>query len=608
MAGAYLRYHTSFSGEVLTKRFTANELNGELFDVELVPQGNTFALRIKLLGELVIELLAISFHISKQGAVQCLNKQYQLQHLQGEIHNNDLTPLHIQYQYEGQHYLISNTHGWFSWSAKDEGDQINFTIYPDAAAMHPAWSHRESQRKPDAVAMQNRDHEYALSFACNEIDLALAPPILSRYPFGAEAGFIITDHCDYDQADTLRTFLDAWLGKGLKMTKGVFALKSNYAKDGLAATLEDEDYHRLINELYNDGSEIAPHALNQSGQISKKQFDAALDSISKAYNCRTWIDHGSYQKYTYSVGGSGNEYQLSKRLKDLGYTSLWSYYDAAIDPTRSLNIFAATHTSYKQFTKHLLRGNFATAGHYLKTVLEQRAQTSGRRSTMSKLMGAVRKNLVAKKSIGGLVKDIGKVFRYSAAQALPYTEEELNYFSPVLHTELKQPLYTREAHELVLFATQEVVHTQDAYTETALEQMIAERGLHIGHTYLLNKLPYLNGVFDKGSNELSEGWITFVESLSGQVKAGNIWNPTMQEFVGYMLQLQSLRVTHLSPRSMLIENKRNKDIVGLSFMAGSNVLIGLAWGSVQPQYKQTSNGQILFWGNIPAGNSITVSW
>lgn len=598
----YFRYRESlYQDEVHVKQYVNGLIAEELFSLRINESGNIVEVCAELKDQLIVELFSVGLKIKKEGAVQCLNRYRRVQDVSSAVWNNNLTLLHVRYQHNGKNYLLSNTQAWFSYNVKDEGEHLSFTIYLDAAAMHPAWSHRESTRKADSVRMLHSGDQYKLSFSIDEIEAT--PPVLSRYPLGTEACFIITDHCDYDQADTLQTFLNGWLGKGLKLTKGVFALRSDYAKEGLAATLEDKDYLQLINELHNDGSEIAPHALNQSGQISKDSFDAALHSISETYNCRTWIDHGSYQKYTYSVGGGTNEYRLTDKLKELGFTSLWSYYDAPIDAAQSLNMFSSTPVSYKQVGKNLLRGKLATAGHYLKTILERKNQ--GNASTLVKLMGAVRKNLLSKTSIKGLIKDIYTVFRYSTRQEQYYTAGELNNFSPVLYSECRQPLYNREENDLLLFATQEVVHTKDAYTAELLNKLVAEKGLHIGHTYLLNTLPYLNGVFDN-NKQLSKEWMVFVAALSSAVKSGIMWNPTMHEFVAYTELLVKLNISYPTLRSMRIENKSDKDINGVSFFTNNTHTI--LWDGIVPDYRTDSAGERTFWGNIPAHASVTITW
>lgn len=606
---AYLRYHANVRGAIVqTKQYGKHELNNESFELSFEQADNNVLVFAQLKQELYVELFSVTFKIKKEGTAQYLNRHYQIQEICDEVWNNDLTPLHIQYQYNEQHYLLSNTQGWFSYSAKDESDYLSFTIYLDAAAMHPAWSHKKTERKADAIRLLPVAHQYELSFSINEIDASARPPVLCRYPFGAEAGFIITDHCDYDRADTLQTFLNDWLGKGLKMTKGVFALKSNYSKEGLAATMQDEDYRKLITELYKDGSEVSPHALNQSGQITKEVFDVAFTAISGEYECRTWIDHGSYQKYTYSVGGADNEYRLIDRLKEYAYSSLWSYYDAPINATQSLNIFSGMQISYRSVIKNILRGKIPVAAHYLKTVLEQQAQLNGRKPTLVKLMGALRKNLSGKKSISALKKDIATVVKYSSAQQLPYTAKELNNFSPVLYTESKQPLYQQQEKSLLLFASQEVVHTQDAYTPELLKDLVAERGLHIGHTYLLNTLPYLNGVFNS-KKQLSKKWMVFVVALSASVKNGSAWNPTMQEFVVYNKLLSALVFTYTSPRTLLVTNNNATAIEGLTFTIPAIQANKINWGNTPPQVRLLNNkNETIFWGTIPANNSITISW
>ena len=592
------------------KHFGENELENELFKLSLAQQENVIAVNAVLKKAIVVELFSVSFRIRKQDAVECIDRNYRHINLQDKIWNNDLTPLYIKYQCDGKSYLITNTKGFFSHSAKAEETYFDLNIYLDAAALHPSWSHRKSEKESDAVCVRPMGHCYELSFShTTQID-DIAVPILSRYPFGAEAGFVITDHCDYDQADTLQIFLEGWKGKGLKLTKGVFAKKSDYNKVNLAASLEDDVYYKLIKELHADGSEIAPHALNQSGNIDGQTFTETLAKISNEFDCQTWIDHGSYLKYCYSVGGGENaEYLLVDKLKAHNYTSLWSYYDAAVDATQSLNIFSRTGNSYQRVLRNILRGRWGTAAHYLKTIIERNENGSGSKSTLVKLLGAARKNLLNKKSISGLVEDMRIAFKYSSGKQLPYTTKELENFSPVLFTESKQPLAQHKVCELIIFTSQEVVHTQEAYTPAALNKLTAEKGLHIGHTYLLNTLPYINGVFDKKTKQLNSEWSIFVDALSKKVRSGSIWNPDMQEFVAYNKQLSALIFTHSPPRSLLVTNNDTKPVEGLTFIIPTIQANNISWGNTSPQSRLCSNkNETMLWGTIPANNSVTISW
>jgi hypothetical protein len=606
---AAIRYRDNVdTTDTYYKHFVEKELQNELFDLSFTQDGNIIAVKAILKRAIIVELFSVSFRINKQGAVQCIDRNYQHTILQDELWNNDLTPLHIKYQFDGKQYLLSNERGSFSHSIKDEGAHFDLTIYLDASAIHPSWSHRKSEKEPDATRLLPIGYSYEISFGLTQTN-DIAVPVLSRYPFGAEAGFIITDHCDYDQVDTLQSFLQGWLGKGLKLTKGVFAKRSDYNKENLAASLDDEAYYKLIKELQADGSEIAPHALNQSGNIDGQTFKAALDKVSIAFDCRTWIDHGSYLKYCYSVGGAENaEYKLVDKLKEHHYTSLWSYHDAPVDATQSLNIFSSSRNNYKQIFKNALRGKWGVAAHYFKTIVERNEDGNGSRSVLVKLMGAARKNLVSKKSISGLMKDARTAFKYSLGKQLPYTTKELEKFSPVLFTESKQPLNQYKDNELILFTSQEVVHTQDAYTPAALNKLIAEKGLHIGHTYLLNTLPYINGIFDKQTKQLSHEWKTFVAALSEYVKEGSVWNPNMHEFIDYNKQLSSLSFTHNSSRSILVKNSSNKAIEGLSFIIPTNNISNISWGNTQLNSRNTKENETIFWGTVPANNSITISW
>src|SRR4030095_6638374 len=99
---------------------------------------------------------------------------------------------------------------------------------------------------------------------------------------------------------------DGWLGRGLKISKGVFTLGPRPGEPVKNSSLEDEEYFSLIKTLFSDGSEIVPHALKSKGQLSRDEFMGAMNKLSALFHPRTWIDHGSYLKYCYSQGAKEN--------------------------------------------------------------------------------------------------------------------------------------------------------------------------------------------------------------------------------------------------------------------------------------------------------------
>lgn len=624
---ASLRYReteiTASENKNLTKQFDKDSFDNELFKLEVnfTKQADNTKVAISALMKKRIapELFAIHFKMPKTGKVVCLDRYYQLRTVKTSVWNNDLTPLYLAYTYDNYQWLFTNTSGLFSYHAIDKGESLEFTIFIDAAALHPKWSYRDGKRISSASPMVNAGHESCIEFCVLSSPTQIDMPFLSRYPNGADAAFVLTDHCDYDDTNRLDSFLhgngNGWLGKGLKITKGAFTLKSNAPNAKKASTLEDNDYAGLMQKLQNDGSEIVPHALNQSGQITGIEFRTALHKISNAYKPQTWIDHGSYLKYCYSVGGADDpQYTLIDNLKHNGFTSLWSYFDIQVAPSHSLNHFTETtqHGTTAIILHKILKGQFLIAAHHLKSMLERSDTGTKWQSLALKFVYLFRtKVMSAKQSPKIKTASLKDILKTSAETYLPYTVDEIIHFSPALYGESGKPFHQVDKNEMTLFATQEVVQIDNSYTKEALDKLIRERGLHLGHTYILNSLPYINGIYKRSTqNTLADYWINFTNDLSELVKAGRIWNPNMGEFVSYMKQLNSLKFEYCSLNKIRITNNSKEGLTGLTLYASANIdPYGISWDGKKPKLKiNQGSGMTTFWNDIPAYATIDIEW
>jgi hypothetical protein len=560
-----MQAHICYRDGLELKRFDADAatFDNALFHLS-VDIADTISIKAVLQQPLQVQLFSLKFTIEKSGAVSYLNRHYKTEELRGTIHNNDFTPIHILFSHQAIHYAILGANKHYAHSIADKGDAFELTLYIDAAALHPQWSYSTQQRQPAVLPLLPAGHTYSISLQLLKSNTEMQLPILSRYPGGASAAFIITDHCDYDNTARLQNFLQSWLGKGLKMTKGVFTIASAKQAAKHAPILQDEAYRTLIQQLYNDGSEIAPHALAQSGQLSIDVFYDALLQIQQLFAPATWIDHGTYLKYCYTTGGATHpDYKLVEVLQAQGYTSLWAYHDTPVMPHQSLNIFSAIQPSLSgMFWHKLLQGKWQVAMHYLKTYLERNPTRS---ASLLQVFSALRM-LRSKRSCSKFWRDIAKAFKPHTTSSTPYTADELLQASPALYTETAQPFYTYKAG-LLLFASQEVVHTKDAYTPAMLDELIAANGLHIGHTYILNNQSYIDGIFS--GSKLSAQWLAFVDYLSAQVQQGKVWNPAMKEFTAWNKALNALHITYTSS-SISITNPTTNAITGLSFMIPGN--------------------------------------
>ncbi|MBX6332315.1 MAG: hypothetical protein IRY91_10760, partial [Gemmatimonadaceae bacterium] len=512
----------------------------------------------------------------------------------------------------------------------------------DAAALHPRWSFRD--RQTTSLAAPERDGTW-----CAEVGLLWrpvapeesdVPAIAGRFPWGREAALTITDHPDFDTTDAFRLFLDGepghrgWLGRGLRMTKSVFVIKSASVPRPPAPTLADRDYLALVERLHGEGSEIAPHGVNESGNIPPDQFRVALAHIAARFRPRTWIDHGLTLHYCYSMGGVTNpEYALLDRLREHGMTTLWAYHDIPANAADSLNLLAPArrdlHTVFRLTARHLARGEVLTAAHYLRSGVVARltgplghaagrALATGRHTYMAHRSADARWHTAARLAAG---RATSTLFRTAAAARndarvaprTPYTRAEAIDMAPSVYPERAVPLGQVRDDDLLLFSTLEVLHTTDALTPAAIARLIDERGVHIAHTYLLNRLPYIAGIFATpaapGGRRLARAWVDALEALTAEVSRGRVWNPTMGELAEWLRALQRIAVRPAGRCTIELDNPMDRTVHGYSLLLPPEAHVGdIRWGDAAPAGTRRWHDWLCVWGDVPAHATIAVRW
>ncbi|CAN5235397.1 hypothetical protein BH11BAC6_BH11BAC6_08360 [soil metagenome] len=459
----------------------------------------------------------------------------------------------------------------------------------DAPFLHPSWSQAGGKRST-AAEPQDAGTVYNCDFSIMNCENDFVPAIPMLYPDAHKSCFILTDHCDFDTTEKLKLFLhgtnnDGWIGRNLKITKGVFTLSSKTKDFNKNDSLEDVDYLSLINELYKDGSEIVPHALKSKGQLTSEVFHEALNKIVTLYKPQTWIDHGNYLKYCYSQGAKNNaSYKLIDALKAHHFLSLWSYHDVNVDAINSLNIF--TSKSYsdklvrKKFFSYLLKGKWMIAAHHFRSMIHRNYSKNILSDFLVYTMGHAKGSFIKWKTdkkhffqeLKLFFTAIPKFKRQRVQEILPYSNNELLKFSEAVFLEERRPLAQYKDGDIFMFSTFETTHTKDIYHKQALDQLISEYGLHIGHTYILNTLPYIANIFSEKNNELSlsQQWIDFTTQLSSYVNKKLIWNATMGSFTAWLKKLLLIELNYINANTFYINNKNVEAVVGFTFIIPSS--------------------------------------
>jgi hypothetical protein len=496
--------------------------------------------------------------------------------------------------------VLRNGQGTCPLWVRRTSNGYDIEVVLNAAAQHPRWDYSKGQRVSTASPVYQVGEQFVGEFELvgYDADVNLIGVLPSFFPRGTAAAFVLTDHCDFDTAQKLAVFLDpadgGWLRRGLKITKGVFALSPLPDEPRKSDSLEDLPYRDLIEQLSCDGSEVANHALKHSGQLGGAQFLNALQTFNEQWRGRTWIDHGSYITYCYSQGAKHNpEFRLVEVLQRLDYNSLWSFHDVHVDAVSTLNMLdnanKAGGSRLLAILRNLLRLRWLVAAHHLRSILHRGYRKN---VIIDFLMFAMARSKTffinthqAKSRIFSELRDylfaLTRFKQFYNRSELPYTISELKVYSEPLYTETMKTINNWQPGDLALFSTIETTHVQDIYTGQALKKLIDERGLHIGHTYILNSLPYINGIFVSATkSQLHAKWKSFLDILAAYVTEGKIWNPNMSELTHHLTALQRVRIEYMSSQMIRLTNFNTFAVTDFTFSTSASVQAWLAPGQV----------------------------
>lgn len=223
----------------------------------------------------------------------------------------------------------------------DDADERPFSTYETCLERLPddgqqiRWGALEVRRAVRGVARWPGDEDLARATLYPFSEAApLRPVVVERWPAGARAAFVLTDHADRTDADALRAVL--WgssdpraaggvgagiLGRGLRVTRTFFV----HARQG---ALDDPDVRLLATELAEAGSEVALHSVTPE-RDDRDAVRAGL-AAAAAWRPRTWIDHQPYTNCeAVSSRGAGLDgpYGVRDLLVEGGVSWLWAAGD-----------------------------------------------------------------------------------------------------------------------------------------------------------------------------------------------------------------------------------------------------------------------------------------
>jgi len=175
------------------------------------------------------------------------------------------------------------------------------------------------------------------------------PVIVERWPRGARAAVVFTDHADRTDPPALRAILygtsdrnDPKYGKGGFSGNGIHLTKSFFARGGRGSLIEDPEASAIADELAATGSDVVPHSISPN----RDERAVVNDGLGRfrRWGANTWIDHQPYTncEAVASLGWRDDgEYGLRDLLVTHGYKWVWDMNDLS-GYTALSNVFTVT--------------------------------------------------------------------------------------------------------------------------------------------------------------------------------------------------------------------------------------------------------------------------
>lgn len=392
------------------------------------------------------------------------------------------------------------------------------------------------------------------------------------------AAFVVTDHGDRTRLAVSRAIYMGHsdtshpdygrrgiVGAGVRITQGVFC--SGWPGFDY---LENSEFLALMRAVHEAGSEVCPHNTSEQMSLPPNEIHRNIDFYATNFGLKTWIDHFRLpSNLTQSGMDPKSPYFILDHFRAQGGRWAWSFIDRfAHPPDGELNLFAPP--SMAAFAK--------ASGRQLKNAFHLRRLTPAARASV----GAVTLKAIGADAMGNLLvlkknplhAGIGRYASNLArfpANLMQHWREMLRGNPPAF------PMRWDEEHSLYWFDTARVLFISQSYNARSIDRLVADAGLHIGHTYLGFHGPkYDDCAFEELPGKryrVSEDFERFLGRLRRHVSGAMLWNPTLREFGAYLDGLSSVSIR---PRGngWEVANAGSRSLKGVTLRSLSPVEFG----------------------------------
>ena len=366
-------------------------------------------------------------------------------------------------------------------------------------------------------------------------------------PEARRCAFVITDHGDRTRLSVARAVYRGHsrtdhphygkrgiLAAGVRVTQGVFwSGWEGYDH------LENPEFLALMKEIHEAGCEVCPHNTSERFSLTPDEVRGNIRRYAQHFGLTTWIDHHRLASNLNREGmNPRSEHYVLDLLKSLGLKAAWSYWDEfAYPPGPQLNCL--NPPSCWQYLKRLLRD-----------LTPWRGRGGAPRSLIMSLTSLIHR-AIGSDAFGslfdlamGLGGQPGVALRTAVGELGAHVAARL--FGSDRPPGPQFPLRWDERRQISWFDTVRIARVAAVYSEAALDRLIREAGIHVGHTYLALQSPrYSDLAFspDGDGFAVEERFQRFLDVLSAAVRQKLVWNPTIREMTGYYESLAAVRLT-----------------------------------------------------------------
>ena len=219
----------------------------------------------------------------------------------------------------------------------DDPPSHPFSVYDQCRAHLPPppvdWKALEQRRPHDRLTRASGAQVHAHA----TLQLAgAAPPlplIVERWPAGARAALVVTDHADRTDPAALRAVLFGSSDPAAPATRGLFGhglhvTKTFFARGGPGTLADDAAARALADEIVARGSEVGAHSITE--HVDERAAVQSGLATFDPWHVVTWIDHEPYTNCE-ALSTDGWQTEAPFGIRDLliahGYRWVWAATD-----------------------------------------------------------------------------------------------------------------------------------------------------------------------------------------------------------------------------------------------------------------------------------------